>query len=406
MTEHPGGWGSPAAGQWGPSPPASPAPGQSTWSLAPSGTWGAPYEPPPVPPPTPYAPAERRLPTWVVVLALVLLPPLGLVLMWVAGRWRTRVRVAVTAAVVLLMAAALVGAGGDSGPQPRSAAPVASPSPSPSATAVPQVLAALAALAVSPDHPTGDYDRAAFGAPWTDTDRNGCDTRNDILGRDLTDVVFKPGTRDCAVLSGVLVDPYSGATLAFERGKPSGIEVDHVVALADAWRSGGSSWPYAKLLAFANDPLGLLAVAGEQNQAKSDSDAAQWLPPQGRCAYAARQVAVKAKYELSVTPAERAALAGVLAQCPQEPLPRGGTPTLAPNRQPAPPPTPSPTPPQVNGLLAPAPQGPQPADEGADPDYGTCAEARRAGAGPYYRGPDPEYEWYRDTDDDGVVCER
>jgi hypothetical protein len=200
-------------------------------------------------------------------------------------------------------------------------------------------LVALAGLVTSDTGAPG-YDRDAFGPAWTDTDRNGCDTRNDVLARDLQDVTFRPGTRDCVVLTGRLTDPYSGVVVAVARGDGQ-VEIDHVVALADAWRSGAATWGYAKRLALANDPLELLAATHAVNQAKGDRDASQWLPAteSGRCVLAVRVVAVKAKYGLSVTSSERAALADVLSGCPSA-LPSSAVPTEAPNRSPAPRPDP------------------------------------------------------------------
>jgi hypothetical protein len=172
--------------------------------------------------------------------------------------------------------------------------------------------------------PLTGYDREAFGQAWADVDRNGCDTRNDVLRRDLADVVLKPGTRGCVVLSGTLDDPYTGKQVIHVRGRGA-VEVDHVVALADAWQKGASTWTLERRRALANDPLDLLAVATEVNRAKGGGDAATWVPPAraARCAFAARQVAVKAKYGLGVTAAERDALARLLAPCPQEPVPTG-----------------------------------------------------------------------------------
>ncbi|MCW2622267.1 MAG: lipoprotein, partial [Frankiales bacterium] len=114
------------------------------------------------------------------------------------------------------------------------------------------------------------------------------------------------------------------------------VQIDHVVSLADAWRSGASAWSYAKRLALANDPLELLAVGSAVNQAKSDGTAAVWLPATspGRCRLARTQVAVKQKYGLTVTPPERAALTGILRGCPDRSLPGSPLPTLAPNRSP------------------------------------------------------------------------
>nr|WP_231134219.1 HNH endonuclease family protein [Motilibacter deserti] len=173
--------------------------------------------------------------------------------------------------------------------------------------------------------PRAGYDREEFGPAWADVDRNGCDTRNDVLRRDLAEVATKPGTRGCVVATGTLVDPYSGATIEFVRGMGTSqaVQIDHVVALSDAWQKGAQQWDEALREEFANDPLELLAVDGRLNSAKRDGDAATWLPPArpARCAYVARQVAVKAKYRLWVTAAEKAAIGRVLAGCPDEPLP-------------------------------------------------------------------------------------
>ncbi len=167
---------------------------------------------------------------------------------------------------------------------------------------------------------------ASYGPAWKDVDRNGCDTRNDVLRRDLRDVELKPGTHGCVVLSGVLLDPYSGEQIDFVRGSGTSarVQVDHVVALADAWQKGAQQWTTAQREAFANDPLELLATSGPVNQAKGDGDAATWLPPQQgfRCAYVARQVAVKARYHLSVTPAEKNAIDHVLQSCSGQPRPQ------------------------------------------------------------------------------------
>jgi hypothetical protein len=168
------------------------------------------------------------------------------------------------------------------------------------------------------------YSREMFGQPWADTDRNGCDTRNDILARDLRDEILKPGTRGCVVLAGRLAEPYSGKTVLFQRGFGSSslVQIDHVVALADAWKTGAQRWNAAERLRFANDPLVLLAVDGALNQQKRASDAASWLPPNKgyRCTYIARQIAIKKKYRLWVKPAEKSAMERILTSCPQQPL--------------------------------------------------------------------------------------
>lgn len=185
-------------------------------------------------------------------------------------------------------------------------------------------LAALDSLAVKGRAPKTGYDRDLFGERWTDDvtveyGRNGCDTRNDILRRDLVDVVIKPGSNDCAVLSGILNDPYTGTSVEFRRGPGSSAEVqiDHVVALSDAWQTGAQEWDDFTRRNFANDPIELQTTLGWVNQEKGDGDAATWLPPNTsyRCAYATRIVDIKAAYRLWVTPAERDALARVLAGC-------------------------------------------------------------------------------------------
>lgn len=188
-------------------------------------------------------------------------------------------------------------------------------------------LATLDALEVKGRAPKTGYDRDQFGPRWADTDQNGCDTRNDVLQRDLSVVVFKPGTHDCVVLSGVLLDPYSGEKIEFVRGEDTSaaVQIDHVVALSDAWQKGAQLLAPERRQAFANDPLNLLAVDGPLNQQKGDGDAATWLPPNRsfRCEYVAIQIAVKAKYDLWVTAAERDAMARVLEACPEQPTPGG-----------------------------------------------------------------------------------
>jgi len=179
-------------------------------------------------------------------------------------------------------------------------------------------------LVVKGRAPKTGYARSEFGPTWADVDKNGCDTRNDILRRDLTQVVFKPGTKDCVVLSGVLIDKYSGETINFVRGNSTSslVQIDHVVALSDAWQKGAFLLTLQKRTAFANDPLNLLAVKGSLNSQKGDGDAATWLPPQKsyRCEYISRQISVKKKYHLWVTAAERSAFVRVLQTCPNQEL--------------------------------------------------------------------------------------
>ncbi|MEV0375332.1 HNH endonuclease family protein [Streptomyces sp. NPDC050636] len=193
-------------------------------------------------------------------------------------------------------------------------------------------LRAVASLDVKGRAPKTGYARDRFGSAWADTDGNGCGTRDDILKRDLRATAFRDG--DCVVVSGTLPkDPYTGRSLRYERGR-SKVDIDHVVALSDAWQKGAAKWPGRKRVALANDPLNLIAVEASANRRKSDGDAATWLPAYTayRCTYVARQVAVKKKYGLWVTRGEKDAMVRVLNSCPGERLPGGGSPTEAPAR--------------------------------------------------------------------------
>ncbi|MEX2555166.1 MAG: HNH endonuclease family protein [Actinomycetota bacterium] len=148
-------------------------------------------------------------------------------------------------------------------------------------------------------------------------DLNGCNTRNDILARDLRQVVFKPGS-DCVVAKGTLRDRYTNTTIDFVQGAASSkVDIDHVVALAAAWRTGAKQWTANQRLFYANDSLVLLAVDGPANRQKSDGDAADWLPRNRgyRCRYVARQIAIKTKYDLWVTQPERMTMSDVVSDC-------------------------------------------------------------------------------------------
>ncbi|WP_308128215.1 GmrSD restriction endonuclease domain-containing protein [Modestobacter italicus] len=238
----------------------------------------------------------------------------------------------------------------------------------------------LATLPVKGRAPTTGYDRDEFGATWADVDRNGCDTRNDVLARDLVDEVFRAGTQNCVVETGTLADPYTGATIAFEKGDGSSVDIDHVVALSNGWQTGAFAWDEARRTAFANDPLNLLAVDYAANRQKGDGDAATWLPSARgyRCAYVARQVAVKATYGLWVTQAEHDAIARVLDTCPAEPIPAPA--------------------PAVDGSAEPST-----AETSTEP-FPNCEAVRAAGAAPLHRG-DPGWSDRMDGDGDGTACE-
>jgi hypothetical protein len=268
-----------------------------------------------------------------------------------------------TAAVVLSALLALFGA--------NLPAVAADTGTEPSATV--QAADLLETLPVKGRAPKTGYERSLFGATWADVDQNGCDTRNDILNRDLTEITYVTGV-PCTVKTGVLADPYTGAVIDFVRGTTTSnaVQIDHVVALSDAWQKGAQQLTSEQRTAFANDPLNLQATDGPTNQQKGDGDAATWLPPAKgfRCEYVARQVSVKARYSLWVTQAEHDAIAGILATCPGQQAPAtvaaaSGTTVLY---------------------------------------YANCSEAVAAGAAPLHAGT-PGYRSGLDGDGDGVACE-
>lgn len=236
-----------------------------------------------------------------------------------------RLLVVLCVLALVVVCAALVWLPG--GPAPRTAA-------APAAATLPQpvnrdVLDLLDTLPVKGRAPKTGYARTQFqhgNVVWGDPDHNRCDTRNDILRRDLDPDAPVPGSR-CLVATGTLQDPYTGLTITFVRGATTSndVQIDHVVALSNAWQTGAQQLSPDERVALANDPLELLAVDGPTNGAKGDGDAATWLPPNKaeRCDYVARQVAVKARYRLWVTPGEHDAIAGVLAGCPGQGLPDG-----------------------------------------------------------------------------------
>ena len=284
------------------------------------------------------------------------------------------------------------------------AAHAATASASPSTPAAParvsptQVAAASAqttldSLPVKGRAPKTGYSRAQFGQAWSDDvtvadGHNGCDTRNDVLRRDLTGVVLKPNTRDCVVTSGTLDDPYTGKSIAFTRGTTtsSKVQIDHVVALSDAWQKGAQLLSAEQRRNLANDPRNLQATDGPTNQAKGAGDAATWLPPNKayRCTYVERQIQVKAVYHLWVTAAEKQAMIRILSNCA---APEGTSPS-----------TPAPTSPPATSGVPPAQNGP------AGVTYANCSQARAAGAAPLHRGQ-PGYSARLDRDGDGVACE-
>src|SRR5262245_18593612 len=185
----------------------------------------------------------------------------------------------------------------------------------------------LAGIAEIPVRIRGyDYRRDAFGDSWTDDNpapggHNGCDTRNDILDRDLVEKTYVAIKRcPTAVATGVLRDPYTNATVAFVRGNQIGasVQIDHIVPLALAWDHGARNWTDEQRLRFANDPGNLLAVAGQANQDKGDKEPVSWMPPNEafRCQYAMQFIAVLRGYALSVDAPSASVLRDAAATCP------------------------------------------------------------------------------------------
>ncbi len=259
-------------------------------------------------------------------------------------------------------------------------------------------LAAVDQLRVKGRAPKTGYERSAYGNGWNSVD--GCSTREMILRRDLGNVTVAQ-SGDCAVISGTLHDPYTGKTERLTAATLQTADVDHVVALGDSWQKGAQQWSRAKRNRFANDPLNLVVTTESVNASKSDGDTATWLPPDKsfRCTYVARQVSVKKKYDLWVTSAEKQAMITVLSRCADQKLitekqaeqQRDRHATVTKPKSAA-------KPAKTTKKSSPAPT--------TDVRYPTCAAANRAGLGPYVRGADPEYDWYRDRDGDGIVCER
>lgn len=236
-------------------------------------------------------------------------------------RWINRDSL-LTRFLVLLLAACLIGVGFGL-VLPRVSTPLAQITGQYVATG--PVAQALATLPVD-DHPsTRGYDRNSFGYNTTDDDGDGCTIRDDILKRDMTGVRYKRPSA-CQVKTGVLQEPYTGKSVRFIRGKhtSAAVQIDHVVALENAWQSGASKWDAATKQRYGNDAYNLLAVDGPANQQKGSASAAYWLPSNRkfRCTYVARQVGVKRKYGLSVTTAEKRAISKVLRTCPAQEIPK------------------------------------------------------------------------------------
>lgn len=244
------------------------------------------------------------------------------------------------------------------------------------------------------------YVRSLFKL-WLDSDRDGCNTRAEVLISEALAALTQHGR--CTIDSGSWYSPYDGVTLTSARK----VDIDHMIPLKEAWLSGAYRWDAATRASFANDlgyPASLIAVSASSNRSKSDRDPSAWMPSNAGflCEYAAIWVAVKYRWSLTVDSAERNTLANTLANCGEiaAPIPEKVIVTYAQERAIADP----------NGNSVSQPAAPAGGTRGSgdgvtDPDYGTCAAANAAGRGPYYQTIDPEYDFYRDRDKDGMVCE-
>ncbi|WP_328320018.1 HNH endonuclease family protein [Kribbella sp. NBC_00382] len=189
--------------------------------------------------------------------------------------------------------------------------------PEPTGTATGSIRAELAKVKIVASRPkVKGYDRdcgksgaCSFGQAWSDAHagpggHDGCDTRNNVLAKQLTDVSFKAGAKHCVVMSGQLLDPYTGRLINFRKAAAGKVQIDHIYPLARAWDLGASTWPAQRRVDFANDQTdNLLAVDGATNASKSDQGPGEWLPlnKSFRCKYVARYLHVAAKYKLPIT---------------------------------------------------------------------------------------------------------
>jgi len=246
----------------------------------------------------------------------------------------------------------------------------------------------LSNLTVASPHAAG-YSRDLFNL-WIDANGDGCDTRKEVL---ISEARVSPHIgAGCSLTGGRWWSAYDNLFIT----NSSSLDIDHFVPLAEAWRSGAYRWSPGTREAYANDlgySLSLIAVSASTNRSKSDADPAGWLPPFNsyRCTYVATWVAIKWRWRLTIDSLEKGALTLGLAGC------GAAANVLQPTRAAV---AIGPVVPTASGATTTA------SNNGAlDPRFPYCTQAIAAGFGPYYRGQDPEYTWYRDADGDGIVCE-
>lgn len=241
------------------------------------------------------------------------------------------------------------------------------------------------------DEVSSGYEREKFNH-WVDADGDCQDARDEVLRAEST----KKARGRCEVTKGAWHSAYDDVTLK----RPGGLDIDHMVPLKEGWESGADAWTSEERETYANDlgdPRALIAVTAASNRSKSDQDPADWMPDARsyHCTYVADWVAVKIRWSLYADPAEQAALADVAAGCDNPEI----TVRLAQDEPPG-------NGGDQSGGPESSPDGSTGGSGGDDPRFGTCAKATDEGYGPYEKGRDLEYEWYRDGDGDGSVCDR
>ena len=255
---------------------------------------------------------------------------------------------------------------------------VVTATPAEAATTVSKRLrTAIADLPAAAETRSG-YARSKF-SHWADANGDCQDTRSEVLRAETKSTV----KGSCAVSVGKWLSYYDNATWT----KASDVDIDHMVPLAEAWDSGARKWTASTRKAYAND-LGdkrtLVAVTDNVNQSKGDKDPAQWMPSQNRCRYLREWVAVKIRWSLKVDATEKSVLTSKAKNCENATI----TVTKA----------------KVS-LATSTPSTGGGTGSTTDPRFDYCYNAQAAGYGPYVQGRDPEYAWYDDRDNDGVVCE-
>jgi hypothetical protein len=253
-----------------------------------------------------------------------------------------------------------------------------------------KVTALLNLLKVKSEQNSNSYDRALFHH-WADLDSDGCDTRAEVLMMETFKKVTYTTQSGCTVSTGKWFSVYDNQNITIA----GSLDIDHFVPLKEAWESGASHWTYGQREAFSND-LGfgpsLIAVSASTNRSKSDRDPASWMPPSSNyhCTYAKDWVRVKYRWHLAIDSTEKSSLIRELATC------KNKTTKVPPRMKVR----------MTGGAGSNTNNNGGGSSNGATDDrYAYCYLATAAGLGPYYRGVDPEYSWYRDNDGDGVVCE-